>query len=162
MRAWFENLAPREQILVSLAGVLTVIVVVYLAIWLPLDRGSARLESRVEDQRNLIAELRQLQGRVSAPASAGSSTAGASSGQSLVVIVDSTVRQKGLGTALKRSQPTDGNAIRVVFENAPFDTLIEWLGQLSSQHGIEIESASFSNRAERGRVDSTLTLERTL
>lgn len=161
MRAWFDSLAPREQLLVALAGALTVVVLIYLAVWLPLSTGSARLESRVEDNRLLLAELRQLQGRVSPPSS-GSATGAQSRGQSLVVIVDSTVRQRGLGTALKRSQPTDGNAIRVVFENAAFDTLIEWLGQLSTQHTIEIESASFSNRSERGRVDSTLTLERSL
>lgn len=161
MKAWFEGLAPREQILVALAAVLTVIVLVYLAVWLPLDRANARLEARVESQRELVTELRQLRGRVSAPTAGGQTSAGGA-GQSLVVVVDSTVRQRGLGTTLKRSQPLDGDSIRVTFENAAFDALVEWLGQLASQHGIEIGTASFSSRTEAGRVDATLTLERAL
>lgn len=160
MKDWFEGLAPREQMLVALAGVLTVIVVIYLAVWLPLERANARLETRVESQRELVTELRQLRGRVSAPEAGGAATGG--DGQSLVVVVDSTVRQRGLGTALKRSQPLDGDSIRVNFENVAFDALVEWLGQLASRHGIEIGAASFSSRAEPGRVDATLTLERAL
>ncbi len=160
MKEWFDDLAPRERMLVTLAGVLTAVVALYLGVWLPLDRASSRLENRVESQRELVTELRQLRGRVSAPSAGGpASTPG---GQSLVVVVDSTVRQRGLGTTLKRSRPLDGDSIQVGFENVAFDALVEWLGQLASQHGIEIGAASFSNRAEPGRVDATLTLERAL
>lgn len=161
MKRWFDDLAPREQMLVALAGVLAVVVLAYLAVWLPLERGTERLESSVERQRDLVAEIRSLRGRVGQPGG-GAGDASPSVGQSLVVVVDSTVRQRGLGNTLKRSQPTGGDSIRVVFENAAFDSLVEWLGQLASQHDIQIDSASFSNRAEPGRVDATLTLERTL
>jgi len=160
MKDWFEGLAAREQVLVALAGVLTVIVLVYLAVWLPLDRANERLETRVESQRELVSELRQLRGRVAAPGAGGTVRSGG--GQSLVVVVDSTVRQRGLGNTLKRSQPLDGDSIRVNFENVAFDALVEWLGQLAGQHGIEIGTGSFSSRAEPGRVDATLTLERAL
>ncbi|WP_405238713.1 type II secretion system protein GspM [Lentisalinibacter orientalis] len=160
MKDWFQGLAPREQMLVALAGVLTVVVVIYLGVWLPLDRANSRLENQVESQRELVTDLRQLRGRLPSPSAGG--TASAPGGQSLVVVVDSTVRQRGLGTALKRSRPLDGDSIQVSFENVAFDALVEWLGQLGSQHGIDIGAASFSNRAEPGRVDATLTLERAL
>jgi general secretion pathway protein M len=162
MKQWFGNLAPREQLLVSLAAVLTVIVLVYLLVWLPLETANSRLESRVESQREIVSELRQLQGRVPAPSGGSGTRAPTEAGQSLVVVVDSTVRQRGLGTTLKRSQPTGADSIRVVFENASFDTLVGWLGQLANGHAIRIDSASFSNRPEPGRVDATLTLRRTL
>lgn len=160
MKDWFQGLVPREQMLVALAGVLTVVVVIYLGVWLPLDRANSRLENQVERQRELVTDLRQLRGRLPSPS--GGSTASAPGGQSLVVVVDSTVRQRGLGTTLKRSRPLDGDSIQVSFENVAFDALVEWLGQLGSQHGIDIGAASFSSRAEPGRVDATLTLERAL
>ncbi|HZX24367.1 MAG TPA: type II secretion system protein M [Woeseiaceae bacterium] len=160
MKDWFRDLAPREQMLVALAGALTIVVVIYLAVWLPLDRANDRLENQVASQRELVTDLRQLRGRLPSPSGGGA--ASAPGGQSLVVVVDSTVRQRGLGTTLKRSRPLDGDSIQVSFENVAFDALVEWLGQLGSQHGIEIGSASFSNRAEPGRVDATLTLERAL
>ena len=162
MKQWFDGLAPREQLLVSLAAVLTVLVLAYLLVWLPLESANGRLESRVESQREIVSELRQLQGRVPPPSGSSGARTPSAGGQSLVVVVDSTVRQQGLGTTLKRSQPTGTDSIRVVFENAAFDTLVGWLGQLAGQHAIRIDSASFSNRPEPGRVDATLTLQRTL
>ena len=81
--------------------------------------------------------------------------------QSLVVIIDDTLRDRGLYDALKRSQPTAGNGIRVEFENVAFDDLVLWLGDLSNRYGLQVQSGSFSNPSDtEGRVNSTLTLER--
>jgi type II secretory pathway component PulM len=88
-------------------------------------------------------------------------TQSAGRNQSLVVIIDNTLREHGLYSALQRSQPTAGNGIRVEFENVAFDDLILWLGDLSNKYGLQIQSGSFSNpRDSKGRVNSTLTLER--
>ena len=88
--------------------------------------------------------------------------AGASSAQSPVVVVDSTLRSHGLGQP-KRSQPTP-NGIRVEFENVAFDKLVVWLGDLSNQYGMEVQAGSVSPAvpASPGRVNATLTLERSL
>jgi type II secretory pathway component PulM len=93
-------------------------------------------------------------GSRSAPEAAGA--------QSPVVIVDSTLRSHGLGQP-KRSQPTP-NGIRVEFENVAFDKLVVWLGDLSYQYGMEVQAGSLSagTNDAPGRVDATLTLERSL
>ena len=53
--------------------------------------------------------------------------------------------------------------VRVEFEDVAFDDLVLWLGDLSSQYGLVIQQGSFSRSATGiGRVNSTLTLERTL
>lgn len=158
MREWFEALAPREQVMVGFAGALTVLIVAWLGIWAPLDGGADRLERSVAAHRQTIAQARRLEGRLSAPGAARSTVAGRN--QSLVVIVDSTIRERGLAASLRRSQPTGQDSIRLQFENAAFDTLVEWLGDLAGRYGLEVSSASFLNRAEPGRVDSTITLER--
>ena len=79
-----------------------------------------------------------------------------------VVIVDTTLRSHGLGQP-KRSQPTP-NGIRVEFENVAFDKLVVWLGDLSNQYGMEVQAGSLSAIAQAGpgRVNASLTLERTL
>ena len=85
-----------------------------------------------------------------------SDTAGRSAStaqQTPVVIVDRTLRARGLDKALQRSQPTTSNGIRVEFKDVAFDDLALWLGDLSTQYGME-------GRGEPGRVDATLTLER--
>ena len=160
MRAWFESLAAREQLFVAVAAVVVLMAIFYLAVWLPLDRGQASLAASVEQWRASLTELRGLKGRLAA--TPDSAPAAANANRSLVVIVDSTLREHDLYTALQRSQPGTNDDIRVELREAPFDDLVVWLGDLSSRYGLQVQSASFLAASERadGRVNSTLTLER--
>ena len=110
--------------------------------------------------RDSIAELRLLKGELQAADPGQSEIAGID--QSLVVIVDETLRNRGLYEALQRSQPTGPDGIRVEFENVAFDDLMLWLGDLSSRYALQVQSANFSaaSREQDGRVNSTVTLER--
>jgi type II secretory pathway component PulM len=78
------------------------------------------------------------------------------------VIVDQTLRARGLDRSLKRSQPTTNNGIRVEFENVAFDGLILWLGDLSTQHAMHVQAGSFSASSQSGpgRINATMTIER--
>lgn len=161
MRDWFESLEARERLFVVLGAVVVSIALVWGLVWAPLDKGHSELQQRVSTWEQSLAELRPL---ASMPKSqSGSRPApGASSSQSPVVIVDSTLRTHGLGQP-KRSQPTP-NGIRVEFENVAFDKLVVWLGELSYQYGMEVQAGSLSaDTAEApGRINATLTLERSL
>jgi general secretion pathway protein M len=160
VRSWFESLEERERLFVVAAAALLVIAIFYLAVWMPLDRGQENLESSVENWRDSLAELRLLKGSLTTqdPGEARQPDRN----QSLVVIIDNTLRERGLYNSLQRSQPTATNGIRVEFENVAFDELVMWLGDLSSGQGLQVQSASFSaaSRDNDGRVNSTLTLER--
>src|SRR5690606_19470543 len=160
VRSWFESLEERERLFVLAAAALLVIAIFYLAVWMPLDRGQENLESSVENWRDSLAELRLLKGSLAAQ-DAGESRR-PDRNQSLVVVIDNTLRERGLYNSLQRSQPTATNGIRVEFENVAFDELVIWLGDLSSGYGLQVQSASFSaaSRDNDGRVNSTLTLER--
>ena len=161
MRAWFEGLEARERIFVTAAGVVVVFAVIWFGLWVPLDTGHRDASLRVETWERSLAELRPMRGQVQALNSGGAPVSSAE--QSLVVIIDSSLRQRGLTNALQRSQPTpSGTGIRVEFENAAFDDLMLWLGDLHRSHGLELESGSFSVAASGvvGRVNSSVTLQR--
>lgn len=162
MKEWFDTLEPRERWFVATGGVIVVIAVFYALIWLPLDRGQATLAADVATWERSLAELRPLKNM---PAAAnGAARPRASSPQTPVVIVDQSLRARGLDRSLKRSQPTTSNGIRVEFENVAFDDLVLWLGDLSTQYAMQVSAGSFSaaNQSEPGRINATLTLERTL
>lgn len=160
MKAWFESLDDRERMLVAAAAVVLVIGIFYLAIWMPLERGRQNLAADVALWRESLTELRALQGR-SGPAEPAR-TAPADANRSLVVIIDNTLREHALYSALQRSQPGQNSDIRVELRDAPFDDLVLWLGDLSARYGLQVQSASFLSASEQndGRVNSTLTLER--
>lgn len=161
MKAWFTSLEPRERMFVGAATALLVFSIAWFAIWVPLDRGQKATAERVATWKSSLSALRPMRGQIQTAGSAQSNTAGQN--QSLVVIVDSTLRQRGLYDSLQRSQPTPGgNGIRVEFENAAFDDLILWLGDLHRQYALQVQSGSFSvtSADHQGRVNSSLTLER--
>ncbi len=161
MRDWLDSLAPRERIMVLICAVVVVLALLWLLVWSPLDSRHDALRASVTDwetglaRLQRVAELRGDQGTA-----AGSPRLGGD--QTPVVIVDTTLRARGLSSALRRSQPTTSTGIRVEFERVPFNSLVLWLGDLSSRYGMDVQSGSLSvpPRAEPGRVNATLTLER--
>ena len=161
MKAWFANLEPREQVFVSAAAVVIMFAVVWFGIWTPLDRNHADVELRVESWKRSLAELRPMRGQIQMANSGRPAVQGQN--QSLVVIIDNSLRQRSLTPYLQRSQPTpSGTGIRVELEAAPFDDLMLWLGDLHRQYGLELESGSFSTSSSDtpGRVNSSVTLQR--
>ena len=161
MKDWFESLETRERLFVAAAVVFVVFATAWFGIWSPLDSGQKSTAARVQTWKSSLAELRPMKTQL---LSAGSSQAPVSADdQSLVVIVDNTLRQRGLYNSLQRSQPTPGgNGIRIEFENAAFDDLILWLGDLNRQYALQVQTSSFSisSNDNQGRVNSTVTLER--
>ena len=119
------------------------------------------MQASVSTWQRSLAELRPLVA-MPQPAQVAQQSPAVSATQSPVVIVDATLRNRSLGQP-KRSQPTP-NGIRVEFENVPFDDLVLWLGDLSSQYAMEVQSGSLSTAAQSapGRINATLTIERTL
>lgn len=159
MKDWFLGLSARERVLVGAAAGLTAFGLVVLLILRPIFGGAARAEARVEDKQELLAELDQVASRIG-PQSGGNASGVQGGGQSLVVVVDRTTRSRGLSAFLRRNQPDGDQSIRLRFENAPFDQLVEWLAALEASHGLTATNASFDSAKEPGRTNCTLVLAR--
>ena len=162
MKSWFEGLEPREQLFIAIGGVLVLVALLYVFAWVPLDTRHQNARTAVATWERALAELKPLRGMQLPATGSQAAAAGARADQTPVVIVDTTLRARGLDRSLRRSQPTTTNGIRVEFENVAFDDLVLWLGDLSREYSMDATSGSFStaNRDEVGRVSATLTLER--
>ncbi len=161
MKEWFEGLQKREQIFIAAGAIVVLLTLIYAFVWFPLDNGQKTLAanvSRWEQSLVAIKPLKNMQvtNSASPPAISGSAQ------QTPVVIVDQTLRARGLDRALRRSQPTTSSGIRVEFENVAFDELVQWLGDLSRQYGMHVTSGTMSTNTEAapGRINATFTLER--
>jgi len=160
---WFDSLDPRERQFVSIGVVVAVIAFAYGLGWAPLDKKHTELKTDVAKWERSLADLRPLRvvvangGQVRAQATAGLR-------QSPIIIVDQTLRSRGLDRYRKRSQPTTSNGIRVEFENVAFDELVLWLGDLGEQYAMHVQAGSFSigSQVSPGRINASLTLERSL
>lgn len=159
IRTWFEQLKPREKLIVSV-GTLVVAVALIVGLGIrPLYVNSARTAERVANKEALLARLEQAAARLN-PAGRGSASAIEGAGQSLVVVVDRSARNLGLGQYLTRNQPDGNTGIRLRFEDAPFDDLIAWIAEIQTRYGMTTVSANFDQTGAPGRVNCNLVLDR--
>jgi general secretion pathway protein M len=160
MRDWFDQLEPRERLLVMIAGALVVVALVVVLGVRPIMTQSKRSQEIVTDKRALLAELREVATRLGPQRGAAAQAGNVDSTQSLVLVIDQTTRNSGLAQHLKRNQPDGTNSIRLRFENAPFDAMVTWLNGLQTQHGMAVTAANIDGAPEAGRVNCNLTLTR--
>jgi type II secretory pathway component PulM len=155
MRAWYQNLAERERRMV-LFGAIVAGILVILAVVLPLNRNIAQAKQRVTVKQD---DLSFIQSAAPQIASAGPGPAGVASSENLVVLIDSSARESGLGKSLASTQPTGQKSLRVRFDRAPFDGLVAWLARISQNYGVSVESAEIEFAGEAGMVNAGFVLK---
>ncbi len=159
MMDWFESLEVRERLFVAAGAVVVAAALVYAFAWVPLDKRHSEVAASVANWQRSLAELRPLKNmKPAAPVP----RAGGGAQQSTIIIVDETLRSRGLEQYRRRSQPTSTNGIRVEFEDVAFDDLVLWLGDLADQYAMHVQAGSVTagSRSGPGRVNASLTLER--
>lgn len=156
LRQFWEQLAPRDQRVLASGALLLLLIGGWRLLWEPLrearDDWRQRLAAAQADHAFMRAAVPQLQALEPA--------APVRDGRSLLALVDATARQSGAGTALLQVEPVSSAQVRVHFQGAAFDTLVQWLDQLSREQGVWAAEFSVNRSAGAGRVDARITLER--
>ena len=152
LSASLRSLSARDRrtlLVGAIAAILLVLVVI-----LRLDHSVSHLKSQVAQKQADLAWMRTAAPEIAA---AGPMRGGA--GESLIVIVDQSARESGLGNSLAGSQPSGVGSLSVQLEKAPFDALVGWLARLSQQNGVQIESATIDTAGQPGTVNASLVLK---
>ena len=159
MKAWLENLDPRERMMAAAGAALLVLFLIYVLLLSPLHSGYDSLRSTVDTQRTTAQWMQEsAQTLKNLKRSSGRAAQGLG-GRSLLSVADSTARAGGLGPALKRVEPEGSDSVRVWLDGASFDVLVKWLGTLSSIHGVNAETVTLERTGTAGRVNARLSLQ---
>ena len=159
LKDWFFSLKPRERALVIGGGGGLLLVAIYLFALAPFYSAVSSSAQRVETKKGDLAWMRSVGGEVMALSASAPSAAGPT-GESLVVLIDRSARECGLGAALTGQTPSGENGIRVRLEGAEFDKMVVCLGSLQQAHSVAIESATIDRTAKPGFVNASLVLTR--
>ncbi len=157
LQTWYAGLAKREQRFV-LGGAVAVAVLLLLAVGLPLQRQVSGLQQRIVRKQ---ADLLWMQSVAPTLAAAGpAAVAGNGPQESLLVLIDRTARESGLGQALTGSQPSGDGGLRVTLEKADFNSVVSWTARLAEQQAVSVQTATIEAAAEPGTVNAGLVLQR--
>ena len=151
--SWLRSLPSRDR-RALLVGIIAAAILIVLAIVLPLDHSVSRLHDQVAQKRTDLVWMRNA-----APEIAAAGPVRSTAGESLIVIVDQSAHEAGLGGSLAGSQPSGRGSLSVQLEKAPFDALVGWLARLSQQNGVQIESATIDTAGQPGTVNASLVLK---
>ena len=137
-----DSLSERDRRMLLIGAVIGAVLLVYIVIQLDTSVSSAhkRINKKVDDLAWIQTAAPEI---MAAPVAS-------SGGESLLVIVDRSARESGLGNALAGSEPSGPGALSVRLQKASFDALVMWLGRLAQQNGIRVDSASIDSAGAPG------------
>jgi general secretion pathway protein M len=153
----FNALQPREQMLVATAGGLIGIALLYLIFFGPLATNLAKRQDRVARKEQ---DIVWMQSAANAVRVAAANRAGATGGESIVVVINRSAQQAGIVNSLTNQSPQGETGIRVRLEKVNFDALVMWLGLLDQQFDVHIENANIDRADKAGLVNATVSLTR--
>lgn len=147
----WHQLNSRERLLVSIAGVVLLICVIYFALWQPLQKGIEQRELQRNAQQETLTWVRENTGRYLALSEQSQRSAAASATQAsdLPRIVAEQARRLQLNVG--RMSP-EGEALVVVMNDVPFNQVLALIDALQRQAGITIEQLDITSAATPGNV----------
>jgi len=154
MGAWLQSLSEGERRMILFGGLAAVVLLIFAVIF-PLESSVTKAHARIQSKQ---ADLVWMKGVAPQVAASGPLVKPPDNQESLIVLIDRSARELGLGTSLTSSEPSGPGGLRVRLEKAPFDVMVSWIARLSEQNGIRVESASIDGAGEPGVVNASLVL----
>lgn len=154
----YEMLPVRDRSILKVVGGVSLLCVIYFAMWVPASEFMVNAERDLEQNTKLLMLVKQNKALLAAMSrSSGPSSSSANlTSQQLVSSVTNLAKKHGV--MLKRFEPSGDKKIKVWVDNAPFDKMITWLSALKKSLNIEVEQISVEKDDVEGQVSSRLTL----
>lgn len=152
---FWRGRSAREQVLLAALAVMALAAIWYFAAVAPLlDRAEAYEQARATETA-LLERLDRVGSRLTAlPAPRPRSDA------SLLLLVNRSVRDAGLGGFLEDGAADGETRVRLRLLDAPFPQVSAWLAALAVQEGIRTVSADIEPGTAPGLTQVSLVLER--
>ncbi len=149
-----RNLPQRERWMV-IGGAIGLLLVLYLSLWLPMQRELSRLRTSVPQEKVQLAQMRVQAMEISQLRASGRVP---QAGGNLLANLEQSATANGVRGHITRMEPDGNNGARLSLEGVHFNALIGWLANLQNQGGVRIEKASFESQTAAGTVNARLTL----
>lgn len=158
LRHAFEQRDVREQRMLLIGAIALAVTVFYLAVWEPISIARAEAARELADARDIAQRIEDI-AATRPPQGPSQARSNANSDRSLLARVDQLVRGSALDKAPERMTPDGDDAVRIWFEETPFEGLLRWLADLEQRSDMRLESADIERDGE-GTASARLQVER--
>ncbi len=139
-------------------GIIVSVVLVYWFLVIGAINGKAdELETRIESWHSIYVWMQDAVPKIKAYQD--SDSAKGISDKKIHTLVSETVSRYRLKNSIKKIDKTGSRAVKVSFNDAPFDTVIQWLNYLKNTYKVSAISASIKKGETQGIVSGSFTLE---
>ena len=138
MSNWWQNMAPRERLLIGIAAVLTVIIVAWQFIYVPTMSARDEARANLDEADRVLSEIQENYVFKRAQGAANASNARATSGNIEDFKAAATGSAGDIGLAIARLQGNDTTSVRLVFENSDPRLVFLWLEDIQAKHSAQI------------------------
>lgn len=156
LRAKWEELQSRERQILTLGAGFVILAIGYGAILRPLAHSRAELQSSVSRAQESLAWMQTAVGQIKTLRREGKAPQALEG--SLLATVDASARDAGLSGAIKSLRQDSSNSVRARIEDAPFDTLLRWLGKLKETYGVTVDSLDLDRAEDAGKINASVVL----
>jgi general secretion pathway protein M len=160
MKQWWLTKTPREQLALVLGAAALLLFLLYLLAWHPFVESVEQKRLKLKSQQVTLNWMQQNLAEIQHLRSQRRANGTSRTNEALLTLVDRTAKQRQLRQQIQRIKPQGDDKVQLWVEQAAFDTLLTWLGGLSVQYGIQIESLSIDRQELPGIVNARLVLQR--
>lgn len=158
IKEWWNNLAEREQRLISVGAVVGVILLGYLLVWTPLSSTVASLRDDISSQEQLLSYLNSASQAIDRLRAAGIVVVTDTS-QDVTTQAENMFSAQGVSAFVKQVQQPATDEATFTLESVPFDKLMHALHALA-QSNVHVMNFTAIRQSESGVADVTLTLKK--
>lgn len=153
---WYANQTPREQFIVALVALVSVVALMYLFVVEPLNAGIVARQSSVAAQQQDLQWMQQEAAKIS-----GQNPGGVESRRPIdkppYLLLDEAITRAKIKKP-DRVTPDGGQGAKAQFSSVDFDKLLQVLGGLEQTYGLTVKTMNVSKKDE-GLVSARLSLE---
>jgi general secretion pathway protein M len=149
LRTWWAAREPRERNMLTAGGVVALVLLLYLAIWDPIQSSSDRLAKelpRLRDQSAQFnrdaAEAERLRGQANSRGAP----------PPIATAVQDAAQRASVQAAIKSVQTLAPDRVQIAMNPVAFDALMRFIGDLGQDAGVAVESITTTATAEAGKV----------
>ncbi len=156
-KQWYRGLAQREQMAVSILGVVAVVFCLYWLLWSPLMTKRDDAKQRYVAQQQLLEWMQEHESLIrGAQRTTSGTTRIQPSDKDVLTLVNSSAASAGV--VLRSFSPEGNNKLRLQLEQQEFIRVMQWLYELEQSYGIEVSNIDIS----AGNLPSTVNVRATL